>query len=357
MDRRVRSMWWAHYVDILSYKGHSFWTNSDRMWKSKHKRFILMVIYPTCLRGYVPEVHAAILVIVNSLRRLEGRVLCVDEATRLGVEIGSRVIDKGSISSLSEELIRGLVMLEGSFPVAHLNPALHHLVHYGKQTERFGLLDWFAMFAFERNNKRIKGMVRHNHHVLSSLANNIQMDIATRFLSYTEDEGDDIRERPPICSFSDRGSKRYRLTKDERLDLAKLGVLNSDGMRIRSFTTARILGVHFKTGEWGERRCGSVVTTIYGRRSRYCVVQKFLRVGEKCFARVKWLSVPKYPYSPCRLVVRVRELQPGEPSILRIIIPIEKIDPCNVYVMPDEDGVHYYMMRDKGIDRVPIPLI
>ena len=353
MDKRVRSMWWAHYVDLLCYKGHSFWTHSDRMWKAKHKRFILMVILPTCLRGYVPEVHAAILTIVNSLRRLEGQVLCVNEATRLGVEVGSRVIDKGCIPSLSEELIRGLVMLEGSFPVAHLNPALHHLVHYGLQTERFGLLDWFAMFAFERNNKRIKGMVRNNRHVLSSLANNIQMDIATRFLSYSENEGAGIGERPPTCTLSMRGSRRHKLTQREKFDLVRLGVSNIDDLRVRSFTTAHILGVHFKTGEWGEQRCGSVMTTIYARRSRYCVVQKFLRVGEKCFARVKWLSVPKYPFAPCRLVVRVRVLMPQEPCIRRIIIPIESIDPCNVYVIPDEDGVHYYMMRDKGLDRVP----
>ena len=353
MDKRVRSMWWAHYVDILCYKGHSFWTNSDRIWKAKHKRFVLMVILPTCLRGYVPEVHAAILTIVNALRRLEGQVVCVQEATRLGVEIGSRVIDKGCIPSLSEELIRGLVMLEGSFPVDHLNPAMHHMVHYGLQTERFGLLDWFAMFAFERNNKRMKAMVRHNHHVLSSLAINIQMDIATRFLSYSEEDGAGIDERPPICTMPIRGSRSHKLTRREKFDLGKLGV-RSITRRVRSFTTARILGVHFKTGEWGERRCGSVMTTIYAGRSRYCVVQKFLRVEEKYFARVQWLSVPKYPYAPCRLVVRVRVLTPQEQSIPRIIVPIEKIDPCNVYVIPDEDGIHYYMMRDKGVDSVPV---
>ena len=156
-----------------------------------------MVILPTCLTGYIPEVHGAILAIVNALRRLEGQVLCAAEAISRGVELGSPALDERSIASLSEELIRGLVMLEGSFPVAHLNPALHHLVHYGLQTERFGLLDWFAMFAFERNNKRMKAMVRHNHHVLSSLAINIQMDIATRFLSYSEEDGAALtRDRP-----------------------------------------------------------------------------------------------------------------------------------------------------------------
>ena len=338
-------------MDPLCYKGHSFWTNSDRMWKCKHKRFILMVILPTCLRGYVPEVHAAILTIVNALRHLQGQVLCVAEATRLGVELGSNVIDKGSIPSLGQELIRGLVMLEGSFPVGHLNPALHHLVHYGLQTERFGLLDWVAMFAFERNNKRVKGMVRNNHHVMSSLANNIQMDIATRFLSYTDKDGAGIGERPPAYVLSSRGERRHTLTKRERYDLGKLGVQNLK--QARSFTTAHILGVHFKTGEWGKKRCGSVLTTIYGGRSRYCVVEKFLRVAGKCFARVRWLSVPEYPFAPCRLVVRVRVLAPEErPSVHRIIIPIENIDPCSVYVLPDEDGVHYYVMREKGVDRV-----
>ena len=343
-------MWWAHYVDPLCYKGHSFWTNSDRMWKCKHKRFILMVILPTCLTGYIPEVHGAILAIVNALRRLEGQVLCAAEAISRGVELGSPALDERSIASLSEELIRGLVMLEGSFPVAHLNPALHHLVHYGMQTARFGLLDKFAMFAFERNNKRIKGMVRNNYYVLSSLANNIQMDIGTRFLSYTDKQGAGIGERPPICVLASRGSRRHTLTRRERYDLGRLGVQNI--ARARSFTTAHILGVHFKAGEWGKKRCGSVMTTVYAGRSRYCVIQKFLGVEEKCFARVMWLSVPKYPFAPCRLVVRVRVLEPQEQSIVRVIIPVEKIDPCSVYVIPDEDGVHYYMMRDKGVDRV-----
>ena len=346
MDLRVRSMWWVHYVDPLCKKGHSFWTHSDRMWKSKHKFFVLMILLPTCLRGYVPEVHTVILKIVWALRRLHGQVYCAAEASSLGIELGSRSISKDCIPSLTKELIRGLVLLEGSFPVVHLNPIFHHLVHYGLQTERFGLLDWFAMFAFERNNKRIKGMVRNNHNVLSCLANNIQMDIATRFLSYTDNT---IGERPALCVFSSRGSRIHEVTERERFDLGRLGVRDIEG--VRSFTTAYILGVHFKTGEWGQQRCGSVITTVFAGQSRYCVVQKFLRVGQKCFARVKWLSVPEYPFSPCRLVVRVRVLLPNEVSVHRIVIPVEKIDPCSVYVMPDEDGVHYYMMRNKGYDR------
>ena len=345
MDKRVCSMWWPHYRDLLCGGGHSFWTKSDRMYKSIHKFITLMVILPTCLRGYVPKVHTAILVIVNALRRLDGQVLCVEEATKRGVELGSRVIDPTSIPSLRDELIRGLVLLEGSFPVGHLNPALHHLVHYGLQTARFGLLRWFAMYAFERNNKRIKKMVRNNNQVLSSLAQTMQKDIATRFKSYREDPH--FGDRPPTCVLSDKGARNHKLTKRERFELNKLGVAVAGVRQVRTFTTAWILGVHFKTGGWGEQRCGSVITTMYAGRSRYCVVKKFLRVQGKCFARVIFLSVPTYPFRN-RLVVRVKLLSPERQSLMSV----DKIDPCNVYVMPDEDGIHFFMMRDKGYDRV-----
>ena len=52
-------------------------------------------------------------------------------------------------------------LLEGSFPVDHLNPALKHVIHYGPQTGDAGVLDWVSMFVFERNNKRVKDMVKH----------------------------------------------------------------------------------------------------------------------------------------------------------------------------------------------------
>ena len=83
-DRRVRSMWWPHYMDPLAYEGHSFWTHSDRIWKCCHKAFVFLVILPTCLHGCVPAFHAAFLVLVSALRRLGGQVHCLDEAHRRG---------------------------------------------------------------------------------------------------------------------------------------------------------------------------------------------------------------------------------------------------------------------------------
>lgn len=178
MDRRVQSMWWPHYVDKLCRYNQSFWSKPDRMWKSVHKSFALLIILPTCLHGFVKTVHLALLYIVDSLRQLTGEVLSTYELRALGVESGARrVISKHKIECLGRQLLRGLLMLEGSFPVAHLNPALHHVVHYAAETARVGILDWVNMLSFERNNKRMKNLVRSSRSAEVSLANSIQVGI------------------------------------------------------------------------------------------------------------------------------------------------------------------------------------
>jgi hypothetical protein len=67
-------------MDPLAFKGHSFWTHSDRIWKARHKAFAFLVILPTCLLGYVPAVHQALLMLVSGIRHLEGQVVCAHEA-------------------------------------------------------------------------------------------------------------------------------------------------------------------------------------------------------------------------------------------------------------------------------------
>ena len=171
LDRRVRGMWWPHYMERLCRKHHSFWTHSYPMWKSKHKSYILLVLLPVCLHGFIPAVHNAILKIVHALRQLDGYVLSIFESLRRGVQPGCRVAEKDKVSRWGLMLVRGLVLLEGSFPVDHLNPASHHLVHHAWQTAESGLLSWVAMWCFERNNKRIKTLVRNKGpHCESSLA-------------------------------------------------------------------------------------------------------------------------------------------------------------------------------------------
>ena len=349
LDQRVCSMWWPHYLDKLCRDGHSFWTHSDRMWKAAHKEYVLMVILPTCLHGFVPKVHTALLTIVEALRRLHGEVLSINEALRRGVEPGSSVLPacEQRVRMWGEQLLRGMILLEGTFPVAHINPASHHFVHYGGQTAKLGSLGWLSMKTFERNNKRIKGLVRNTNEPISTLANNIMLDIATRFISLSDRPDSEFSERPPFCLLLARRPGRYTVTQRERFDLSVHGITSFGCVRV--FAVARILNVHFRAGEWGSQRCGSVIVTNYCGRSRYCVVQKFLRVQRRSFAQVMWLSKPIYPYAPNRLVVRVRVL---EPNVHRCIVAVEDIVPTRIGVIPDEDGVHYFMLREKGIDSV-----
>ena len=347
MDKRVRSMWWSHYTDKLCYDGHSFWTKTDRMWKASHKSFCLLVILPTCLRGFVKATHLALLHIVDALRRLDGQTVSVYEAKRLGVAPGL-VIDKRSIAPEGLKLIVGLLLLEGAFPVSHMNPNAKHFTHYGGETKRVGNLRWVSMPSFERCNKRLKGLVRSNVHPETSLANTVQMDIATRF--------DSLDETLQECS----GPVPFRLSaricgvlyipsKREQFCLSLLGV--KDFKRIRSYPVARIQGEHFACGEWGKSTCGSVFTTVYCGHSVYGVLGRFLQTGGELYAAVTWLSKPVYPYAPLKLVVRVKQLPKADQPVHRCVISCDRIDPTPVYVMPDEDGIHYYMMREKGFNR------
>lgn len=251
----------------------------------------------------------------------------------------------------SKIMIRGLVLIEGSFPVASLNPNLHHVVHYGGQTFIAGLLRWIAMWCFERNNKRIKDMVRNVGKPVASLAQALNMDIATRIAAFENGNFDEPAAARPCSKLS-----VYHLSRRERIDLRILGVTSLRNA-VHSFKIAHIGGEEFKGGEWGHKRCRSVVTTIYGGRSRYCYVDTFLEVEEKLYACVNWLSVPTYPYAPNLLVVRVKTLTAAEQLTYRCVIPVDNIEPCSVAVMPDydSDDVHYFMMRSAGCDRVRVP--
>lgn len=190
LNSRVAKIWWPHYMDILCKNGYSFFKKSHVMWKARHKSLILMVILPTCLRGYVPAVHRALLTLIYALRQLEGQVISKSEAERLNVVPGSVILDRKILNRLHLEVIKGLVMLEGSLPPCHLNPLLHRLVHYVEQTALFGCLLWFAMYAFERYNKLIKGLVKNRKHPMASIATNIKTEIASRYLDMTTEVED-----------------------------------------------------------------------------------------------------------------------------------------------------------------------
>ena len=254
---------------------------------------------------------------------------------------------------MTRDVIRGLVLLEGSFPVDHLNPGMKHFVHYGPQTQNVGVLDWFAMWSFERNNKRVKGMVKHAVQPLSSLANHVELAIRMRMQRITKEA---CAEREAITlTVRERGQA---LSDREVNAMQLMGVTSFRDVQF--FKVATVLGVHFRAGEWGCRRCGSVITTIYRGVSRYCIVDKFLMTQDKPYARVTWLSIPIYPCRPFKLVVKVRLMTAAEQLVHRSVIRVDTIVPTTGGttvsvqgpVLPDRDGVHFYMMREKGIDTV-----
>lgn len=250
---------------------------------------------------------------------------------------------------MKRDVIKGLSLLEGSFPVDHLNPALIHLCHYAHQTDRVGLLEWFSMFAFERNNKKVKSMVKHTANPISALVNNVELDISTRKDVLVENQISDLRNEPIHVTVRIRC---FELSDKEKRDMSALSRTISF-RSLQKFKTCNLLGVHFRSGEWGCRRCGSVITTIYQGVSRYCFVNGFYKVrGTRVvFASVTWLSIPVYPCHPCKLVVKVKLLTPRQQTRYRSVISVNKIDPCTVSVIPDSDGIHFYMLRERGIDR------
>ena len=262
-------------------------------------------------------------------------------------QTGSRVIDKRQVPSMGTRVKKGLSLLEGSFPVDHLNPGLKHIVHYGRQTERNAILDWFSMFCFERNNKRIKVMVHHTAEPMSSVANHVELDILGRKELLAKKTASDFECTPTeILSVPIR---MYDLSPRDKDCMQMLGVTSFRDFR--AFKVAKVLGVHFRSGQWGRHRCSSVITTIHRGISRYCIVNAFFLVQEKAYAAVTWLTAPVYPCLAFKIVVKVRIMFPADQLMCPSVVPVDRIEPCTVSVMPDSDGMHFFMLRDKGIDR------
>ena len=229
-------------------------------------------------------------------------------------------------------------MLEGSFPVDHLNPGLKHLCHYGRQTAQRGLLDWFTMFTFERMNKKVKSMVQHTAEPLSSLANNIERDLVTRMETLSDQPASDF-ECPPPTILAVR-MRMYELSQRERSAMETMGVTSFSDFQ--AFKVAKVLGVHFRGGQWGCRRCNSVITIIHGGVSRYLFVNAFFMVQNKAYAGVTWLSTPIYPCHPFKIVVKVKLMTPARQLTHQSVISVDRIQPCTISVMPASDGVHFY---------------
>ena len=138
--------------------------------------------------------------------------------------------------------------------------------------------------------------------------------------------------------------------------LQALGVDIRDFFSISEFQIANILGKHFRAGEWGKVRCGSVITCVLEGRSLYARVERFLKVdGDDSpgYASVIWFGVPEYPLGT-PLAVRCREAQPDDlVNEFGCIVRLGQIDPSQIMVEREPEGVFCWMMRDSGYDTVP----
>lgn len=111
---------------------------------------LLWYMLVTQIRDMVPALREAVNVFVWALRQLDGQVYCLQKANALGILPGSHALDKRVLNRVEKQLIHGLCLLEGALPISHLNPGLHHFVHYARYTSTHGLLRTFWMYSFER---------------------------------------------------------------------------------------------------------------------------------------------------------------------------------------------------------------
>ena len=233
--------------------------------------------------------------------------------------------------------------------MSHLNPGLHHLVHFAQYTRTHGCLRSFWMMFFERYNKHIKNLVRDPSNPEAHLANSVSADVAARFMNgIVGDQYDITKDMHHQCVLSFPDSK-WRPSRKVVADLRMHGI-TVDRTVVSGFKIAHIMGIHFRAGEWGcFPRCGSVFTCKLDGDSCYGYVEMFLRVDgnpSPGFAVVRWFSKPVYPHD-IPLVVHVRVDGSEVEMVYGNVIPIAYIDPSRVMVekgRTEEEGL--YMMRD-----------
>ena len=134
----------------LYYRGCSFWVKTSRICKTARKITLMYYILPTQLRDQIPAVRIALHEFVWAMRRMIGQVHSYHTAKRLGLLPGSRSVRHDVVDSAQRDMLKALVLFEGCLPISHLNPAMHHFVHYGQYTKSHGCLRSYWMMSFER---------------------------------------------------------------------------------------------------------------------------------------------------------------------------------------------------------------
>ena len=268
---------WPQYIEKLYYNGASFWSKPDRIWKARRKIRLLYYILPTQLRDQVPAVRLALNTFVWAMRKLLGQVHSFDEAVRMHILPGSRSVDKRGIPLLQRQVILGLILLTGCFPIGHINPGAHHFGHVGKFTFTHSLLIILWMMGFERFNFFLKNLIRTGLRAEVHLANSVAIDMAASYFQlFKGGINYDITKAPQHTCFLQQKINRATFSRQELGDLRMAGCVVQDELSINAFSVASILGVHFRAGQWGGHpTCSSVFTCVMNGRSVYGYVNRF----------------------------------------------------------------------------------
>ena len=237
LDDRMSRVSWPHYVDPLYYGGCSFWKRPSRLWKTQRKVVLFYFILATQIRDKLPRLRTALFLLIWALRRMDGQVHSYDEARRLNILPGSRVVDAREIAAMHTDLILALCLLEGCLPVPHLNPGMHHLCHYAEYTFTHGCLRILWMMCFERSvlialhsnniivdmhytlttytthdrfNKYLKNLVRDPSHPETHLGNSVKADVSARFMNLVMEKNYDMAtDYHHTCVLSTRDKNLY----------------------------------------------------------------------------------------------------------------------------------------------------
>lgn len=117
VDARVRSVVYPHRMETVGSPEHSFFRRPSYASKLTQRLTAFMFVLPTCLRGYVPNVHKGFCDLILGLRILHGMVYSPRTCRRLNLEPGSFALKKTDVEVAHRLLVDGLSKLEGSMPV------------------------------------------------------------------------------------------------------------------------------------------------------------------------------------------------------------------------------------------------
>ena len=112
MDARIRRIIYPHGIDGCSNDEGSF-INGHRSWRAADRLIALLVILPTVLRDFVPELRAGLRKFVWGIRILQGRCFNSSQAMEAGIAPGETPLFHVDIDKAEKLIIEGLSMSEG----------------------------------------------------------------------------------------------------------------------------------------------------------------------------------------------------------------------------------------------------